>query len=83
MANLDAWRDRDTVLSVFGDMSKYLRLFMMSFKYLQAIKTEILDNPERCAGLKEILDEDPIWSIEMLTEKFLFYKEVYDWLKER
>ena len=81
MATIQAWRDRDMILSVLNSMDTYLRSYKFNFDYLTAVKTEILDNPERLAGLKEIVDADPIWTMKALTDKYVLYKTIYDWIK--
>jgi hypothetical protein len=81
MTNLIAWQDRDLILSVLSSMSTHLRSYKFNFDYLAKVKTEILDNPERLAGLKEIIDVDPSWTMKELTDKYLLYKTIYDWLK--
>ena len=81
MANIQAWQDRDMILSVLNSMKTYLRAYKFNFQHLKVVKTEILDDPERFAGLKEIIDEDPIWTMESLIEKYQLYKDIYDWMK--
>jgi len=81
MPKIQAWQDRDLILSVLSSMDTYLRSYKFNFDYLTAVKTEILDNPERLAGLKEIIDIDPSWTMKELTDKYLLYKTIYDWLK--
>jgi hypothetical protein len=36
---------------------------------------------ERATETKKIIDIDPIWTMQGLADKYLFYKEIYDWLK--
>ena len=82
MAGIQAWQDRDMILSVLNSMNIYLRSYKLNFEHLKVVKAEILDNPERVAGLKEIIDEDPIWTMESLIEKYQLYKDIYDWMKD-
>jgi hypothetical protein len=81
MANAQSWQDRDKILAILNSMDIYLKSYKTTFESLKAMKIEVLDNPERYAELRKIILEDPIYTMQGLADKYLFYKEIYDWLK--
>jgi len=83
MANQLAWQDRDKILAILNSMDIYLRSYKTTFESLKMIKIEILDDVERATEMKKIINIDPIWTMTGLVEKYLFYKEIYDYLKEK
>lgn len=80
MADEFAWRDRDTMISLFKNLQSCVDNFIIYAKEAEKFKMGVLDHPARLAELKRLIDEDPNWTIEDIRAKYNEFKAIYDYL---
>lgn len=82
MATDQALADVKTIISINQGLSRLVANLKISFENLKEFKEEVLDDPERRAELKELIDVWPDWSMNKITTSHKEYKAIYDYLKE-
>ena len=82
MATTESWQTRDRILLAFFHLQKALDKYARVFAELEALKTAVLDDPEKRADLKLLFDEDPSMSMTQLVAKYQKAKTVNDWIAE-
>lgn len=82
MATLEAWTDRETILSLFKGLKQSLDNFKIFAEALETFKVDVLDDPARKAELLKLIDEDPNCTLQDIQEKYNEYKTIYDYLEE-
>lgn len=80
MADEQAWRDRDMMISLFRSLQRCIDDFIKYAQETQQFKLAVLDNPGRLAELEKIIDEDPNWTLASIQAKYNEFKAVYDFL---
>lgn len=83
MATKQAWLDRSKILELCRNLQTYLRGYKGIFEELESSKAEILDDTPRKVELKQLIDEDPDWTMKDIQDKYQEFKEVYEYLKSR
>ena len=56
MATQESWQTREKILSAFFFLQKALNKYIRTFAELEALKTAVLDDPEKKADLKLLFD---------------------------
>lgn len=80
MANEQAWIDMRTLISMDTNLNQQVANFKIFFEELKAFKEEVLDDPERKAELKKLIDEHPNWTMAKINNKYQEHKTIYDYL---
>lgn len=81
MADEQAWTDRYTMISLFQNLNGCIANFIIFAKELNKFKNEVMDDPDRLAEMKKLIDEDPKWTLADIQTKYSEFKTIYDYLK--
>lgn len=81
MADIKAWEDRATMISLFQNLKGCVDNFIIYGKETEKFKNEVLDDPVRLAEMKKLIDEDPRWTLQDIQNKYNEFKAIYDYLK--
>ncbi len=76
-----AWKDKNTIVSLDSNLEQSLANYNIFFEEFKKFKEEVMDDPERKAVLKTLIDLLPGWSMAEITTKYTFYKGIYDYLR--
>lgn len=82
MADIQAWEDRKTIIILFHNLQSSLKEFKDYAEQAGKFKLEVLDNSERLAEMKKLIDEDPNWTLQDIQNKYNEYKTIYDYLTQ-
>lgn len=82
MATLQAWKDRDIMINLFANLGSYIENFILYVEKMEKFKLEVLDDIERLAEMKKLIDEDPKWTLADIQTKYNEFKTIYDYLNE-
>lgn len=80
MADEFAWKDREIMISLFGNLQRCLDDFKTFAKEAEKFKLGVLDHPARLAELKKLINEDPNWTLADIQTKYNEFKTIYDYL---
>ena len=80
MADERAWIDRYTMISLFQNLQSCIDNYIIYAKEANKFKTEVLDDPERVAEMKKLINEDPNWDIQDIQNKYNEFKTIYEYL---
>lgn len=76
-----AWTDKNTIVSLNSNLEQSLANYNIFFEEFKKFKEEVMDDPERKADLKALIDLLPGWSMNKITTKYTAYKAIYDYLQ--
>ncbi len=70
------------LISMDTNLEQQIANYKIFFEELKKFKEEVIDDPERKAELKILIDEKPNWSMNKITTKYTAHKAIYDFLTE-
>lgn len=82
MADLQAWNDRRTIISLFQGLQNSLDNYIIFAKELNKFKNDVLDDTERKTEMKKLIDEDPDWTLTKILNKYNEFKDIFDYLTQ-
>lgn len=80
MADEYAWKDREMMISLFGNLQRCLDEFKAFARKAEKFKLGVLDHPARLAELMKLINEDPNWTLDDIRAKYDEFKAVYEYL---
>lgn len=81
-ATEQAWTDQRTISSLHTQLERCVANYKIFFEELQKFKEEVMDDAERKADLKLVIDIKPGVSMNKITAAYNAHKAIYDYLKE-
>lgn len=82
MADIQAWKDRDAMINLFANLGSYIENFIAYAEKMEKFKLDVLDDIERWADMKKLIDEDPNWNLLKIQSKYNEFKTIYDYLTQ-
>lgn len=79
-ATEQAWTDQRTISSLHTQLDQCVANYKIFFEELQKFKEEVMDDAERKADLKLVIDIKPGVSMNKITTKYGAHKTIYDYL---
>lgn len=80
MASDEAWKDMSTLFSLDRNLNQCLANYKIFFEELKRFKEDVMDDPERKAELKKLIDEHLAWTMNKITTKYSAHKTIYEYL---
>lgn len=82
MATEQAWIDMRMLISMDTNLEQQIANYKIFFEEFKKFKVEVMDDPERKAEMKKLIDEKPSWSMNKIMTKYTAHKAIYDYLTE-
>ena len=84
MANADkqGWKDFDDIVNQISGIKQVIKNINTQIETLKGLKEEILDDPQRKAELKKIIDIYPDYTIATLTAEYNKLMALKTWLEQ-
>ena len=80
MADEQAWKDRQRLVELFIRLQRHLDIFKGVFEEIKKFKVDVLDDAQRKAEMKKLIDEDPDLTMTKIQIKYSEFKTIYDYL---
>lgn len=81
-ADKQGWKDFYDIINQISGIKQVIRSFHAQIETLKGLKEEILDNPQRKAELKKIIDIYPGYTIASLSAEYTKLIALKTWLEQ-
>lgn len=82
MATKQAWGDFARLMGRIGGAITEIENIVHSIESIEKIKIEIVDDADRLAGIKEILDIHPDFSVNWVQARITKLSQLKTWLED-